>query len=576
MYVLSISSFILTSSATRNCSVPSEMKLIATVAVALAALALAAPNPEGQTPSIKLSKDYVDAIVAALSKAKAEGMALKQLQSTNALWNLMTARSLLLYDTDFTLSCRITRSTTFVNDTKAKQNIFGRMQIPFKAATSTLSYLVTISSFSKRRLRKPALTRIRFKLLSERSITDANPSTGHCSALPADTPCPSLRREDPRRETAPGKRGDLRLPQMNAEENGQETMLRPPLSPSSPVQLPALAGSPFPSCRWCFHLILRCCNHDEIAAEEEIIGLCQSEQIPPNLHEGQPTLIQSSNVKPKYPPSLQSRLSTTMATKPDANAGDPISTENQVLSAGASVDFAPLSNVCAHLNAFHAYASDPTRVVEANHYCGHLNEDLRQCILYDSPAKNARIIGIEYMITPKLYETLDSGERKLWHSHVYEGKLPDLAWQAAEDKEMEQVVQLYGKVFHLWQVDKGHQLPLGEPQLMTSFTQTGQLDFAKYVGDRDKRFNSDYKQKEEARKHIASPSVHPDADQAWKEKDKNKGVDATTITSGLLHARCHRLTLSVIDYCSWREAAEGRRTLQVIGFTVAEGSARRD
>ncbi|KAK0379842.1 hypothetical protein CMEL01_13564 [Colletotrichum melonis] len=225
-----------------------------------------------------------------------------------------------------------------------------------------------------------------------------------------------------------------------------------------------------------------------------------------------------------------------MATKPDANAGDPISTENQVLSAGASVvqDFAPLSNVCAHLNAFHAYASDPTRVVEANHYCGHLNEDVRQCILYDSPAKNARIIGIEYMITPKLYETLDSEERKLWHSHVYEvksgmlimpqGKLPDLAWQAAENKEMEQVVQLYGKVFHLWQVDKGHQLPLGEPQLMTSFTQTGQLDFAKYVGDRDKRFNSDYKQKEEARKHIASPSVHPDADQAWKEKDKNKGV----------------------------------------------------
>ncbi|KAI3558438.1 hypothetical protein CABS01_10053 [Colletotrichum abscissum] len=486
------------------------MKLIATVAVALAALALAAPNPEGQTTSIKLSKDYVDAIVAAYPDSF-EGQ--------------------------------------------------GR-------------------SFSKRRLRKPALTRfprtiskssqasIRFKLLVEMIDCDVSrngrsptriraqgivplyrpthPAPPRRRPIGVRQHTPRLRREDPRRETAPGKRGDLRLPQMNAEENGQETMLRPPLSPSSPVQLPALAGSPFPSCRWCFHLILRCCNHDEIAAEEcgsriddvrrGIIGLCQSEQIPPNLHEGVKGKKHDTINKCLLRASLQSRLSTTMATKPDANAGDPISTENQVLNAGASVvqDFAPLSNVCAHLNAFHAYASDPTRVVEANHYCGHLNEDVRQCILYDSPAKNARIIGIEYMITPKLYETLDSEERKLWHSHVYEvksgmlimpqGKLPDLAWQAAENKEMEQVVQLYGKVFHLWQVDKGHQLPLGEPQLMTSFTQTGQLDFAKYVGDRDKRFNSDYKQKEEARKHIASPSVHPDADQAWKEKDKNKGV----------------------------------------------------
>ncbi|KAK1489807.1 hypothetical protein CTAM01_11023 [Colletotrichum tamarilloi] len=450
------------------------MKLIATVAVALAALALAAPNPEGQTTSIKLSKDYVDAIVAAYPDSF-EGQ--------------------------------------------------GR-------------------SFSKRRLRKPALTRfprtiskssqasIRFKLLVEMIHCDVSrngrsptriraqgivplyrpthPAPPRRRPIGVRQYTPRLRREDPRRGTAPGKRGDLRLPQMNAEENGQETMLRPPLSPSSPVQLPALAGSPFPSCR---------------------------NQLSSNLQTSSPsTHVLNESSRCLLRASLQSRLSTTMATKPDANAGDPISTENQVLSAGASVvqDFAPLSNVCAHLNAFHAYASDPTRVVEANHYCGYLNEDVRQCILYDSPAKNARIIGIEYMITPKLYETLDSEERKLWHSHVYEvksgmlimpqGKLPDLAWQAAENKEMEQVVQLYGKVFHLWQVDKGHQLPVGEPQLMTSFTQTGQLDFAKYVGDRDKRFNSDYKQKEEARKHIASPSVHPDADQAWKEKDKNKGV----------------------------------------------------
>lgn len=123
------------------------------------------------------------------------------------------------------------------------------------------------------------------------------------------------------------------------------------------------------------------------------------------------------------------------------------------------------------------------------------------------------------MITEALYETLSQGERRLWHSHVYEVKsgmlimpnrnVPDTLWEVAENKEMEEVVQLYGKVYHLWQTDKGHKLPLGEPQLMTSFTADGQFDFEKHVGDRDQRLGSDYKRKAEARKDIAEPQIHP-------------------------------------------------------------------
>ncbi|KAG7115044.1 Oil body-associated protein 1B like [Verticillium longisporum] len=223
-----------------------------------------------------------------------------------------------------------------------------------------------------------------------------------------------------------------------------------------------------------------------------------------------------------------------MASLPETNnaAGEPTSIKNQALLTGASAtqNFAPIQNICAHLNAFHAYVSDPARVVEANHYCGHLNEDVRQCILYDSPDSTARIIGIEYMISPTLYETLEAEERKLWHSHVYEVKsgmlimpqptLPDAAWELAENKEMEEVVKLYGKVYHLWQVDRGDKLPLGKPELMTSFTAPGQFDFEKFVGDRDERFQSDYKGKEKAREGIKSPKIHPDADQAWKTQGK--------------------------------------------------------
>jgi hypothetical protein len=121
------------------------------------------------------------------------------------------------------------------------------------------------------------------------------------------------------------------------------------------------------------------------------------------------------------------------------------------------------------------------------------------------------------MITPKLYDTLSKEERKLWHSHAYEVKsgmlimpnraVPEAAWEAAENMEMDQVVHLYGKVYHLWQTDRGDMLPLGPPKLMTSFTADGQFDF-KHVRDRDRRFGVDYQQKREARKDIPVPAIH--------------------------------------------------------------------
>ncbi|KAJ9637792.1 hypothetical protein H2199_007286 [Coniosporium tulheliwenetii] len=217
--------------------------------------------------------------------------------------------------------------------------------------------------------------------------------------------------------------------------------------------------------------------------------------------------------------------------------GEPVHIKDKLLETGAALtqDFRPVKQICAHLNAFHAYAKEPGRCVEANHYCSHLNQDVRQCILYDSPEPNARLIGIEYMITPKLYETLDSTERKLWHSHVFEAKsgmlimpqptfVPNSVWEMAENTEMEQVVTLYGKIYHLWQVDRGDKLPLGEPQLMTSYTAEDQFDFEKMVGERDKRFGSDWRRKREVRSYIEEPEIHPDADWAWKEK-KGKGKE---------------------------------------------------
>lgn len=124
------------------------------------------------------------------------------------------------------------------------------------------------------------------------------------------------------------------------------------------------------------------------------------------------------------------------------------------------------------------------------------------------------------MISARLYETLEHEERKYWHSHVFEVKsgmllmprptgIPAAVWEVAENKEMEDVVTLYGKIFHLWQTDKGHKLPLGEPQLMTSYTDYNQFDFDEKVGDRDRRFGEDHRHKREVREYIKEPAIHP-------------------------------------------------------------------
>ena len=222
---------------------------------------------------------------------------------------------------------------------------------------------------------------------------------------------------------------------------------------------------------------------------------------------------------------------------PDQNTtnsatGNPLTMKSHVLETGAAAtqSFGPIKSICAHLNAFHVYASSPSRCVEANHYCSHLNEDVRQCLIYDTPEPNARLIGVEYMISGALYKTLEPEERKLWHSHVFEVKsgmlimptptgIPNAGWEIAETKEMEDVVGLYGKTYHFWQVDRGDKLPLGGPELMLSYTKEEDCPppgFKAIVQERDGRYGVSHEEKAKKREYIEEPEIHEDADSAWK------------------------------------------------------------
>ena len=94
--------------------------------------------------------------------------------------------------------------------------------------------------------------------------------------------------------------------------------------------------------------------------------------------------------------------------------------------------------------------------------------------------------------------------------------IPEAVWEVAENQEMEEVVHLYGKVYHLWQTDRGDKLPLGEPQLMTSYTSVEQMPrFEERLRDRDQRFNTSSQRKKEVREYIEEPQIHENADTTW-------------------------------------------------------------
>lgn len=168
--------------------------------------------------------------------------------------------------------------------------------------------------------------------------------------------------------------------------------------------------------------------------------------------------------------------------------------KSKALESGAAIiqDKSPLKKINMYLDGFHFYNGNMKAQMEAHHYVSQLNEDLHQAIIYDGNGDDAKIMGIEYIISERLFKTLDDEEKKLWHSHHYEVKsgtliapgIPD----AVEHELMEKLVSTYGKTIHTWHTDQQRQLPIGSPMIMMGFTKDGQID-PQMVVDRDKRFD---------------------------------------------------------------------------------------
>src|SRR3954447_14615060 len=193
---------------------------------------------------------------------------------------------------------------------------------------------------------------------------------------------------------------------------------------------------------------------------------------------------------PPRPPGSPGGMVNPLIRKrpsPVTPAGEGKGAWLSVLEKGAAVlqDATPLSRFDVYVVGFHCARHDPAMQMEAHHYCRVVNDDFLQCVLFDGNTKEANLIGVEYIVSERLFDTLPEDERHYWHPHNYEilsGQLvaPGLP-ERVERELMKQLMNSYGKTWHTWHTGRhdgapGDPLPLGDPKLMWSFNRDGEAE----------------------------------------------------------------------------------------------------
>ena len=167
----------------------------------------------------------------------------------------------------------------------------------------------------------------------------------------------------------------------------------------------------------------------------------------------------------------------------------------------SSQELMPVAQIGMYLDGYHVKKSeskneaDRQKQIRTAHYCKQVNADLFQCLLYHGNGKEARLIGVEYVITDKLFKSLSEKEQSLWHPHDSEVDsglltLPGLT----KEKQKEILATLrstHGKTWQVWP-DLSEEVPLGEPVLMWN-VEPGKINQAtkKSVDERTKDFHFD-------------------------------------------------------------------------------------
>ncbi|XP_021749381.1 oil body-associated protein 2A-like [Chenopodium quinoa] len=211
--------------------------------------------------------------------------------------------------------------------------------------------------------------------------------------------------------------------------------------------------------------------------------------------------------------------------------GKALTVGQQVIDRGAQLmttSMKPINNMSQYFNTFGMYSHDMSRQIETHHFVSRLNQDFCQCAVYDSDLPSARLIGIVYIISEKIFEGLPPDEQKLWHSHTY--KIKAGLWNnprvpgIIENSELQTFAKMYGKFWCTWQVDRGDKLPLGAPALMMS-PQPESTICAEMVKKRDEKYQISSDNLISSRANIAPPENLNSYADHWKQSGKGFAID---------------------------------------------------
>jgi hypothetical protein len=196
--------------------------------------------------------------------------------------------------------------------------------------------------------------------------------------------------------------------------------------------------------------------------------------------------------------------------------GEPERLDTRLLGLGAAVlqSKAPLAAMGLYLDGFHFMRRDRAHQVEVHHYCARLNEDMTQCVIFDGNTRDARLVGVEYLISERFFAVLPEEEKKMWHSHQYDvtsGLLaaPGLP-RRGERAVMNRLVHTYGKAWSTWNTERDA-LPVGSPELLMAFTADDQIRGG-LVESRDLCFGISTAERRRERRDITAPPGRPAAD----------------------------------------------------------------
>jgi hypothetical protein len=194
----------------------------------------------------------------------------------------------------------------------------------------------------------------------------------------------------------------------------------------------------------------------------------------------------------------------------------------------------PVQSIHAHFCGIHIAKKNPSFQLIAQHYCAPRSEEMHQCLLYESYEKNAKLLGVEYIVTDKVFRELPDEEKKYWHPHTYEvlagGLIAPGMKQDDETKFMKALLTTWGKTWHTWP-DPTTNVPLGEPLLMWAVTGDGQLN-KEIAAARDKQFGVSMDEIRERRcKHIGyevpkvgSPNSIETIGRQWTDSGEDRPV----------------------------------------------------